>query len=57
MKSNYAIVLNFILRKIFLKCLYKEKYEIREETLVAMQARDKCGKEKGGGSKDRKSYN
>lgn len=37
--------------------LYGEKYEIREETLVAMQARDECGKEKGGGSKDRKSYN
>lgn len=37
--------------------LYGEKCEIREETLVAMQARDECGEEKGGGSKDRKSYN
>lgn len=30
---------------------------IREETLLAKQARDECGKEKGGGSKYRKSYN
>lgn len=34
--------------------VYGEQCEIREETLVAMQARGGCGKKKSGGCKDRK---